>query len=146
MEVARKLTGFIGKGPWGWKSLWLLTFFVGKGSATFILLPAAGIHHSCVWQVGQTLSHSEALAGMETQGKGLGWQTGSAEQRVLPLCFFICCHSPSGSPSSLEQCHHIIRDKKKEPTQNDPKMKQTKKIPMGMVALPSPPASPSSHN
>lgn len=101
--------------------------FVGKGSATFMLLPAAGIHHSCAWQVGQTLSHSEALAGMETQGKGLGRQTGSTGQRVLPLCFFICCHSPSDSPSPLAQCHRIIGDeKKKEPTQNDPEMKQTK--------------------
>lgn len=51
-------------------------FLVGKGSATFMLLPAAGIHHSCAWQVGQTLSHSEALAGMETTGQR-PWVTNS---------------------------------------------------------------------
>lgn len=41
MEVARKLTGFVGKGPWGWKSLWLLTLFCGKRLCHLYAVPSS---------------------------------------------------------------------------------------------------------
>lgn len=138
MEVARKLTGFIGKGPWGWKSLWLLTFFWWEKA-----LPPLCCSQQLefITAVHGRLDKPESLWSSGRDGDNRAKALGDKQQVLsslssLSASLFAAIHLQTAPPP----WHNIIASsglrRREKPIQHEPKMKETKKFPWEWLLFP----------